>query len=385
MSIDFVKGGPADQENIVDFANYVFSHSGSKTDFPSLLPKFYQSGRDTSALHYLAKQDGKILALLLAAPYTVWIKGEKLSAYGIGTVSTHPYYRGMGLMKSLINAALEDMKKAGAAFCVLGGQRQRYEHYGFEPVGVKLHCVITADNLRFTFPGRSAGDISFVRIGPDDSETIGHSYALQQRTPFHIVRRQEDFLDICRSWHSTPFAILKGQRYIGYLACSEDRGNILELETVSAADIQAVLPAYASCFSVKTISLNLAPYEKSKIKILSAFCESLTVDSAYNLRVFRYADLIRWLLSLKADFTRLSDGHLSVEIEGEENLLISVHDQQVSVEETDRPADIRLKPLSALTFFFSPVGPFFRSVPQADPCAASWFPLPFFWPGADQL
>lgn len=39
MGKDYLKADEKDYEELVDFINYVFSHSGGKTDFPSLLPK----------------------------------------------------------------------------------------------------------------------------------------------------------------------------------------------------------------------------------------------------------------------------------------------------------------------------------------------------------
>ena len=42
MKVEFLKAAEADFDEVVDFANYVFSHDGGKTDFPSLLPKLYK-------------------------------------------------------------------------------------------------------------------------------------------------------------------------------------------------------------------------------------------------------------------------------------------------------------------------------------------------------
>ena len=41
MGKEYLKADERDYEELVDFINYVFSHSGGKTDFPSLLPKVY--------------------------------------------------------------------------------------------------------------------------------------------------------------------------------------------------------------------------------------------------------------------------------------------------------------------------------------------------------
>ena len=91
MSIEFLKGIESDYEEIVDFANYVFSHSGGKTDFPSLLPKLYKREYNTMENHYIVKENGKIKAIVGVFSMDLMVLDKKLKVGGIGTVSVHPY------------------------------------------------------------------------------------------------------------------------------------------------------------------------------------------------------------------------------------------------------------------------------------------------------
>ena len=62
MKVEFLKAAEADFDEVVDFANYVFSHE----------------------YHYLVKENGKIKALVGAFPMELSVLGQTLKVFGIG-------------------------------------------------------------------------------------------------------------------------------------------------------------------------------------------------------------------------------------------------------------------------------------------------------------
>ena len=56
MIVEFLKATKEDYDELVNFANYVFSNSSEKTDFPSLLPKLYKKEYYTMNNHYITKK-----------------------------------------------------------------------------------------------------------------------------------------------------------------------------------------------------------------------------------------------------------------------------------------------------------------------------------------
>lgn len=131
------KGCAGELPDILDFANYVFSQSSQPHDFRRLLPKLYGENSGSEGYHYLVREDGRIRAMVCAMPLSLLVAGKPLRAAGIGTVSVHPYARGKGYMKALMNRAMEDLKTQGYAMAFLGGMRQRYEYFGFTPTGTR--------------------------------------------------------------------------------------------------------------------------------------------------------------------------------------------------------------------------------------------------------
>lgn len=381
--IDFVKGVPEDYEEIVDFANYVFSHDHCRHDFPLLLPKLYEKGVNTSGCHFLAKKGGKIVAAVGSFPMKASILGREFKVAGIGTVSVHPYYRSLGLMKELMREVIADMRERGVAFSMLGGQRQRYEYYGFEPCGMIYHFSVNSANLRHTYPGRVSA-ITLRPMKPEDREIIGQSLRLQEKQPFHVVREAGEFYNICRSWAAVPYLFEKDGRFCGYVSCSVDGRQINELMLADTADLSDAFLTMMSFFGIDGVELNLAPVEREMIGMLSSYCERMSINHSENFVIFDYEGLTRALLTLKAQYAELVDGSLTLNIRNYGSLKIDVHSGQVDVAKTQSAADLTVGGLEATRLLFSPFG-FCIRVPKGEAarCAASWFPLPLFWPSSD--
>ena len=133
---DYVVATPADREEVVDFANYVFSQAHRPHDFKTLLPKAYADHLpELGAKHYLAKQEGRIRALVADRMIDMRLLDDTLRVGCVGTVSVHPYSRSEGHMKRLMTMMLEDARAEGLDLLMLGGIRQRYNYFGFEQAG----------------------------------------------------------------------------------------------------------------------------------------------------------------------------------------------------------------------------------------------------------
>ena len=148
MGKEYLKADEKDYEELVDFINYVFSHSGESTDSPVLLPKVYNN-KDKIKYHHIIKVDNRIKGVVGAFPLTLSILDEKVNVVGIGSVSAHPYSKGQGYMKELMNKAICEMKNENVDMSVLNGYRQRYEHFGYEPCGQQINFTILDLNINY--------------------------------------------------------------------------------------------------------------------------------------------------------------------------------------------------------------------------------------------
>ena len=214
---------PRDRENIIDFIDYVFSKNACPHDFPTLLPKLYGDGHDTTKHHFIILEDGKIVANVLAFPVKMNINGKELMTIGVGSVSVHPRARGRGYMTNLLGAVDARAKELGAAFAVLGGQRQRYGYYGYVFAGMEMGASFSPANVRHAFAGINEKDYALV---PMTQEHVPAALALHNAQPCRCERSEADFIDILRSWSRKPFTLLYKGEVVGFASCSPAQGKV---------------------------------------------------------------------------------------------------------------------------------------------------------------
>ena len=141
-------GSPEDNEEYVDFINYVFGFNGNDRSFYKLLPKLFGEGRDAASVTYFVKDErGKMLSAVGAFPLDMVICGEQVRARGIGNVAVHPRHRGKGYMIDAMGAALDAMTEEGVCLSILSGKRTRYDHFGFEKCGTESVYAVSPKNL----------------------------------------------------------------------------------------------------------------------------------------------------------------------------------------------------------------------------------------------
>ncbi len=373
MHVTFSMGTPADRQDILDFGDFVFSKSDRPHDFQTLLPRLYGPQASFEPLHYLVKEDGKIRAMVCVLPMEYQVGETVLKISGVGTVSVHPAARGRGYMKKLMNWALRDMQERGEAFSVLGGQRQRYEYFGYTPSGVKLTYTITRDNLRHRYAGRTFAEIT---LRPMEEKDWAACHALYQKLPAGTLRSREEFPAILRSWDAVPWTVEKDGKVAGYFCLAAQR--ILELVLDDPGLLPEVLQGIFQTTGLAECFLSLPDWETSLTPELGHLAEWYRLECDNNYRIFDFPAVARAFLQMKAAYTFLPDGQLSLALTDGQQLTLTVSGGVPSVTETANPDAWQLTPLEAQRLLFTPEG--WREIPQAgkNSLARAWFPLPLF-------
>ena len=178
---------PADYDEIVEFANFVFSYAHCPHEFKPMIPKAYGENPLMWPEHFVARENGRIRALVGFETFSQRIAGETLKIGYIGTVSVHPYSRSKGYMKKLMAMAHEYARENGYDLLSLGGQRQRYEYFGYASGGTVRNFTITSTNIRHALSDVDEQGISFFTGAQarelDVDITVGH----EARQLYHIL------------------------------------------------------------------------------------------------------------------------------------------------------------------------------------------------------
>ncbi len=392
---NYVRGTKADMPELMDFANMVFSMSSGSVDFERLLPKAYSPERNMLASHHLMKEEGHIKALIDVLPMELKLGQESLQAGYIGTVSVHPKARGQQYMIRLMQEAETEQRAAGTDLLILDGNRHRYQHYGFERVGMKYCFNITGDSIRHCCNARQQEDreYRFVLLEEDDEKWIDTSYALYQRRRV-TARSREEFYLCLASWEADTYAVLAEDTCIGYLNVSANEKNIFEFELSKIQELPQVIRAFMNETGSDELGIHAGADEPEKIEQLDGMSDYFTVNTSHQIKILNYERVLRfllqWKLSVHGDTGHMQEGSFvlgvySEEKKEQEKYSLTYQSGEVTVKQTGSQPDILLeekelvKTLTTSYYFHALQRP--ESSLQKAP--AGWFPLPFFLPEAD--
>lgn len=374
---EYVIAKPSDKADIIDFLNYVFSQAHTPHDFKVILPKVYADDAPFEAgEHYLAKENGKIRAVVATRFVHAMIAGQKLKFALIGSVSVHPYDRGKGHMKVLMSMAVERAKGLGADIVELAGKRQRYGFFGLENAGTSVKYEITKDNIRHCFPAIDSEGIAFKTVKADEYEIMAQADSLYRKRPAYFIREKGEYWHVMHSWKTELTGIFKNGRLIGYIC-----GNIHELVLENENDLPAVMKAYFEHVGCDGVTVPVSLYERERMKLLNEFAEKFTVAQAAMIRVLSWEKVLTAYFRLKAGYAPLTDGAVAFGI-ADESFCVTVRDGKPTVETIAvRPENTPVwDPKKAVRLFFGN-----ESFLMPDERFLNWLPLPFFMDSPDMF
>ena len=195
---------PPEFEEFMRFMERAYGHS--KGFFQRAYPHLYQPTPEKCATYYVIEKDGEILSHVGLYPLRIVTAGVELTVGGIGGVATLPAARGRGYMTRLLRHVIGEMRAQAYPLSWLGGDRQRYNAFGWE---------LASSSYQLTFSRRS---LSWGQAAPTPVEEVLPGKAVEHISQFmpHPQRRPELESQLrqadLRVWVSTTgYAIAQGQ------------------------------------------------------------------------------------------------------------------------------------------------------------------------------
>lgn len=385
---EYRRGTKADIEDILDFADMVFSMSSGSTDFEEILPKAYSKERSDVVMHHLIYEGGAIRALIDVYPEILEIEGQFLKCAYIGTVSVHHKSRGKGYMIELMAKVEEDLRAQEFDMLILDGSRKRYQHYGFEKAGIKYCFNLTENSIRHS--GIQESDTSglhFELIENEGDKLLDTIYGLYQKR--HVtIRDRESFYLCTKSWNADLYAVMQKEQCIGYLNVSADAASVYEIGLAQEQMLPTVLAAYMSEMDIEELGINVGMDEMDKIPLLDEISDYYTLSMSHQVKILNYEHTLFFLFLWKRKYSTLVDGHYVIGIEeadAQTCYKIDVSGKNICVEQTTEAPNAffdRLSLVRKLTtgYYYAAVLDEKEALRNAP---TGWFPLPFFLPEAD--
>jgi len=375
-------GTKNDDKELVETLNEVF-FSEEDIDFLFLLPKLYKEQYNPAENNIILKEDGVIKAAVGCFPIDVTAAGRKLRVMGIGNVAVTKDCRRKGYMIDLMNMALEHMIAEGYDYSLLGGQRQRYEYFGYVPAGSGVNFTINKGNISRIRNGNTETGFTYEAVDENDKETLAKIKALYDKSPFCAERKEESMFDILCSWGCRPYAVYCGGEFKGYFVMK--KSYIAEIKAVNTEDLLDIFLCIMKVSENESVSFTAPVYDTETCDFMSKRACGMSLCNVEQLNIFNYANFIEAFLAIKAERMNLCSGTLNVLVHGyakDEKLAITVEGKSVTVAETDAAPDVELDNLEAIAFFAGQYAVKRLSLPAF---AQNWFPVDFYMYGEDNV
>ena len=354
---------PEEEAEVLDFINAVFSRAARPHDFEKLIPKVY-AHPGFSRYHAVAVEDGRIRGTIAMLPVKVHAGEYTLTCGYIGSVSVHPRFRGKGYMKELMKMQTEEARRQDFDFMSLGGQRQRYQYFGFVQYGDVIHFYLNQANMRHALPK----DTPF-RFAPAEECHAEAIAALHERQAFYCERPR--FLEALRTYGGVPYAVMNGETLSGYLVTLEDQ--ITELCLENDADLPAVMSAWLR--EKKNCEVLCGGEMTERIRGLSAFAESYAISPSGMIKVLNWEKVLRAAMNMRP----LPEGEKAVQIENAGAFRLKAENGKAEVTPCSAPPDFIWTEKAAAETLFSPL----HASLTADPLLHVWLPLTLDLPVPD--
>jgi len=116
----------------------------SHKEFDILYPDIYQPTDERMSYNFVVRQDGKIVSCVGLIPVKLNICDKVIEVGGIGGVATLPEYRCRGLMQTILDYVMKvQIEERKYPLSLLGGDRRRYQPWGFENANTKYSFILT--------------------------------------------------------------------------------------------------------------------------------------------------------------------------------------------------------------------------------------------------
>ena len=168
----------------------------------------------------LLRHNGELVGCIGVHPMMLRLGAARLSAGGIGIVGAHPERRGEGIMTRLLDEAIRQMRSAGHAVSVLGGDRQRYARFGWENAGVRNVYELTARSL-----GKATGADRVLRLQDPDAAMCRRIRRLSGGSAYGVERKLGDIRPLLVRNGKEAWICQEGRRFAYAVAGGAGRTN----------------------------------------------------------------------------------------------------------------------------------------------------------------
>ena len=370
-----------DFQEAIDLSNMAFSMNVAPHDFPRLIPSVYKESEEKMKSYYAIKENGKIRSMLGIYQADMMVNGTKLKLAQIGGVCTHPYFKGKGMMTTLMKFAVDKMKSDDIDLALLGGQRDRYKYFNFESCGMEHEFTLSTSSFKHN--KIDCEKLNLELCNNNDLKVMSSLNNIYRENDVYINRENEKFFDICHDFNSDLYIGKIDNKIVGYFVVDKKKSFITEINALTA-DIELMMIKALTNLSngwkrIRSMSFDLS-------RKLDSIVEDRKIDASGNWQIFNLEKVITAFLLLKNETIKLPHDQVTVEVKDYGTLQIIVSDNEIICKKTDANAKHSFQLTEFHRIVFGPVSPIHISnLPDEFNILNLWFPLPLCISTQDHL
>lgn len=351
-------------------------------DFPRMYPALYRPTAEVMSRHLAVRRDGRVAAAVGIMPITMHVDGVDLSVAGIAGVATDPPYRGQGMMRHIMEAAVDAVRHEDFAISYLGGHRQRYGRFGWEVAGTDM-------KMQFDVKNMASVEAEGVQIEPlpEAGQVLDAARRLHAEKSVHCRRCTVDFHPMLCNWEQVPYVATDASgRVIGYLSADTAGSTVNELVGVDMQSTVRVLATWVRRQAGR-VTLWVDCYASLLARRLGELAQVATLSASGNWQIFDWLRTVGAFWRLRCREVELPWGSVVLGIHGRRrNLKLSLSDGVATCAETDDPADVTADAATMTRLLFGPAGPEqVMPLPARAAVLHAWCPMPLALPGPDRV
>ena len=132
----------------------------------AIFPALFQPGISQSYAAFT--EEGRMVAFMGMVPEVIRVGSACLNVFGLGSVCTHPDYRGQNIASSLLEACMQHAKRAGASLVFVSGDRTLYMRAGCQYFGRIRYASLTPSIAASLQNGIPDNDWTVRSMRPED-------------------------------------------------------------------------------------------------------------------------------------------------------------------------------------------------------------------------
>ncbi len=377
-----------DYDELLEMLNYTFgTHYGRGMDFLNEQPNMWVRDDEHLGKHLAVFDGGRLASVVGIYPLPAVIDGTEVLFATTGNVATHPDFTGRGYFTELFTRIMSELDVIDADAARLGGARQRYARFGYEPCGT-LHKFMINERTRKSLQKEPTG-IAFKAVDEDSIKELEYINELSQKSLMYVKRTCDNgyrnvFLNLC-SKHARPYVAMKNGEFVGYLSAYADNQfvgrstngrNLAEMRAESPEIFRDMAFAWQERCGMN-VDVPIAPFMTEELKIFSSIAQSMTTVTPSHFKFRKFERVADALMRVESKTVDLPEGEFAIEISDYGRICLYNKGGRAGCEKTNIEPLITLNRNDAQRLLFGPHSP--EAVCDLPWIARAFLPLPLTW------